>query len=91
MKLPDVLAGVPGVNIQGNPEENICGISYSSKTVQPGDLFVAMKGEKADGNDFIEEAVDRGAIAILSAREKPENFPKTWISWSRAKRLSYSI
>jgi UDP-N-acetylmuramoyl-L-alanyl-D-glutamate--2,6-diaminopimelate ligase len=79
MKLSNVFAGVPGVNIRGNPDENICGISYSSKTVQPGDLFAALKGEKADGYNFTGEAADRGAIAVLSDREKPENFPKTWI------------
>jgi UDP-N-acetylmuramoyl-L-alanyl-D-glutamate--2,6-diaminopimelate ligase len=79
MKLSDVLVNVPGVNICGNPEENIRGISYSSKTVEPGDLFAALKGEKADGYDFIGEAVNRGAIAILSEREMPDRFPKTWI------------
>jgi UDP-N-acetylmuramoyl-L-alanyl-D-glutamate--2,6-diaminopimelate ligase len=79
MKLSNVLAGIPGVNLCGDPDKNIRGISHSSKTVQPGDLFAALKGEKADGYDFIGEALDRGAIAILSDREKPENFPKTWI------------
>jgi UDP-N-acetylmuramoyl-L-alanyl-D-glutamate--2,6-diaminopimelate ligase len=79
MKLSDVLTGVPGVNIGGNLDENINGISYSSKTVQSDNLFVALKGEKADGYDYIEEAVERGAIAVLSDREKPGNFPKTWI------------
>ncbi len=79
MKLSDVLVNVPGVNIWGNPEQNIRGISYSSKTAQPGDLFVALKGEKADGNDFISEAVDRGAIAVLSERKRPDHFQKTWI------------
>jgi len=79
MTLSDVLTEVPRVNIYGNPDEDIHGISYASKTVQPGDLFAALKGEKADGYDFIEEAVNRGAVAILSDREKPENFPKTWI------------
>jgi UDP-N-acetylmuramoyl-L-alanyl-D-glutamate--2,6-diaminopimelate ligase len=79
MKLSNVLAGVPGVNLCGNPDENIRGISCSSKTIQPDDLFAALKGEKADGYDFIGEALDRGAIAFLSDREKPENFPKTWI------------
>jgi UDP-N-acetylmuramoyl-L-alanyl-D-glutamate--2,6-diaminopimelate ligase len=79
MKLSDVLANVPGVTLCGSPEENIRGISYSSKAVQPGDLFVALKGEKADGYDFVGEALARGAIAILSEREKPDNFQKTWI------------
>jgi UDP-N-acetylmuramoyl-L-alanyl-D-glutamate--2,6-diaminopimelate ligase len=80
MKLSDVLASVPGVNINGNPEENISGISYSSKAVKPGDLFAALKGEKVDGYDFIGEALDRGASVFLSGRKKPEGFGKTWIT-----------
>ena len=60
MKLSDVLTGVPEVNIRGNPDENICGISYSSKTVQPGDLFAALKGEKAD------ERSDIYALGVLT-------------------------
>ncbi len=79
MKLSAILLNVPGAEIYGNPQEDIRGISYSSKTVQPGDLFAALKGEKADGNDFVEEAVDRGAIAVLSERERPYHFQKTWI------------
>ena len=90
MKLSDVLVNVPGVNVWGNPEENIGGISYSSKTVQPGDLFVALKGEKADGNDFIGEAVDRGAIAVLSERKRPDHFQKTWIEVCNPGLLSLS-
>lgn len=85
MRLSDVLAEVPGGNICGNPDADIRGISYSSKTVRPNDLFTALKGEKADGFDFIGEAVDRGAIAVLSEREKPKNFPKTWIQVSNAR------
>jgi UDP-N-acetylmuramoyl-L-alanyl-D-glutamate--2,6-diaminopimelate ligase len=85
MKLSDVFAEVPGVNISGNPDENIRGISYSSKTVQPGDLFAALKGEKADGNEFIGEAVDQGAVAVFSEREKPEKFPNTWIQVCNAR------
>jgi len=79
MKLSDLLAGVPSVNIYGNEDQNIRGISYSSKTVQPDDLFVALKGEKADGHDFVEEAVERGAVAVLSERDKPSPFAKIWI------------
>jgi UDP-N-acetylmuramoyl-L-alanyl-D-glutamate--2,6-diaminopimelate ligase len=85
MRLSDVLTEVPGGKISGNPDADIRGISYSSKTVRPDDLFAALKGEKADGFDFIGEAVDRGAIAVLSEREKPKNFPKTWIQVSNAR------
>lgn len=79
MKLKDVLAGVTQMSFSGNETEDIHGIVYSSKDVQPGFLFTALKGMKKDGLDFIEEALQRGATAVLSDREKPENFTLTWI------------
>ncbi len=42
------------------------GLSLEASKVQPGDLFVALKGAKADGAHFIPEAVQNGAVAILS-------------------------
>lgn len=86
MKLTDILSGIPEVKIAGNPDENIGGISYSSKTVQPGDLFAALRGEKADGYDFIGEAITRGAMAVLTDREKPKNFSKNWVQVDNARK-----
>lgn len=54
----------------GSPE--ISGISADSRTVGPGDVFVALKGAKADGARFATEAEARGAAAIVCARgQKP--------------------
>ncbi|MGI6677573.1 MAG: UDP-N-acetylmuramoyl-L-alanyl-D-glutamate--2,6-diaminopimelate ligase [Dehalobacterium sp.] len=47
----------------GNPE--ITGISYDSRKVQPGNLFVCLQGIKSDGHDYGQEALERGAVAIL--------------------------
>jgi UDP-N-acetylmuramoyl-L-alanyl-D-glutamate--2,6-diaminopimelate ligase len=82
MKLKDVLAGVPLLGFKGNEAEDIQGIAYSSKNVQPGFMFTALKGMKADGLEFIEEALHNGAVAVLSDRAKPENFTQTWIQVS---------
>jgi UDP-N-acetylmuramoyl-L-alanyl-D-glutamate--2,6-diaminopimelate ligase len=41
------------------------GIRIDSRTVQPGDLFVAMRGSRMDGHEFIAEAVARGAAAVV--------------------------
>jgi UDP-N-acetylmuramoyl-tripeptide--D-alanyl-D-alanine ligase len=41
------------------------GYSIDSRTVQPGELFVAVKGERLDGHDFVEQALSRGAIAAV--------------------------
>ncbi len=41
------------------------GYSIDSRTVQPGELFFALKGERLDGHDFVEQALSRGAIAAV--------------------------
>ncbi len=82
MKLKEVLAGVPLLSLTGNKTEDIQGIAYSSKNVQPGFMFAALKGMKTDGFEFIEEAIHHGAVSVLSDRPKPENFTQTWIQVS---------
>jgi len=57
-----VLAGEPG-------ETRISGIAMDNRTLQPGNLFVAMKGGTADGHDFIPDAIQRGAAAVVG--DKP--------------------
>ncbi len=49
------------------------GISCNSKTVKDNFIFVAIKGVKADGNNFIQEAIDKGARVIIteSVRKPP--------------------
>jgi UDP-N-acetylmuramoyl-L-alanyl-D-glutamate--2,6-diaminopimelate ligase len=85
MKLKDALAGVPYLRFDGGGKEEIQGIAYSSKNVQPGFLFAALKGVKRDGFEFVEEAVSRGASAILSEKSKPINLEKSWIHVSDAR------
>jgi UDP-N-acetylmuramoyl-tripeptide--D-alanyl-D-alanine ligase len=46
------------------------GYSIDSRTVQPGELFFAVKGERLDGHDFVEQALNRGAIAAVVAKEQ---------------------
>ena len=51
----------------GSPEmRGILGITADSRAVRPGFLFAALPGAKADGRDFIAEAVSRGAAAVLA-------------------------
>jgi UDP-N-acetylmuramoyl-tripeptide--D-alanyl-D-alanine ligase len=46
------------------------GYSIDSRTVQFGELFFAVKGERLDGHDFVEQALSRGAIAAVVAKEQ---------------------
>jgi UDP-N-acetylmuramyl-tripeptide synthetase len=75
MVLREVLAQIPGIEWTGDAAAAIGGISYDSRSVQKGDLFVAIKGEKADGARFITQAVQNGAIAA-AAESKIDSGPQ---------------
>jgi UDP-N-acetylmuramoyl-tripeptide--D-alanyl-D-alanine ligase len=54
------------------------GYSIDSRTIQPGDLFFAVKGERLDGHDYVEQALDKGALAaIVSKAQVPRYFERT--------------
>lgn len=50
-------------------EVRVTGVSWDSRVVAPGDLYVALPGERVDGHDFIVSAIDAGAVAVLATRE----------------------
>jgi UDP-N-acetylmuramoyl-L-alanyl-D-glutamate--2,6-diaminopimelate ligase len=52
----------------GDLQREVTGIAYDSRKVQPGNLFVAVEGFAVSGTSFVNEALDRGARAIASAR-----------------------
>lgn len=70
MKLQSVLEGLD-YQLRGSSPE-IDGLSYDSREIRPGDLFVAISGLKADGHDFVEQAAQKGAAAVLVERWLPE-------------------
>jgi UDP-N-acetylmuramoyl-L-alanyl-D-glutamate--2,6-diaminopimelate ligase len=47
-------------------DTRICDITEDSRTVMPGSLFIARKGEKSDGKHYIQQAINAGAVAILT-------------------------
>lgn len=68
MKLKALLKGVPVVEMRGPGEAEVGGVQCDSRRVRAGDLFVALKGEKADGHDFIGEVAAAGATAVMVER-----------------------
>ncbi|TAK73022.1 MAG: UDP-N-acetylmuramoyl-tripeptide--D-alanyl-D-alanine ligase [Gammaproteobacteria bacterium] len=57
-------------------DNNFCGLSIDSRTLQPGNLFIAIKGDRVDGHDFIAEAQQKGAAAALVSRVVDSPLPQ---------------
>ncbi len=79
MKLVDILHGVSGLSISGDLNIEITGISFDSRKVKAGTLFVASAGTHADGHLYIPAALENGAVAVLCA-VLPEN-PDPGVTW----------
>src|SRR5271169_6360876 len=58
------------------PAEVAAGYSIDSRTVGPGQLFFAVKGERLDGHDFVEQALEKGAIAAVVRKDLLERYPE---------------
>ncbi len=65
MLLQDILYKTSLVSVEGTTDILIRGISMDSRQVQPGYVFVAIKGVAADGHQFIAKAIENGAVAIV--------------------------
>ena len=68
-ELKPILLGLKGTRLYNFRNLEIKGVSYNSKQVKPGDLFVAIPGAKTDGAYFIPEALQRGAVAVISSQK----------------------
>jgi UDP-N-acetylmuramoyl-L-alanyl-D-glutamate--2,6-diaminopimelate ligase len=64
-KLKDILFGVSLQRFEGDRELEISGIAFDSRKVQPGYLFIAVKGLNHDGHYFIQEVIEKGANAVV--------------------------
>ncbi|MHB8153613.1 MAG: Mur ligase family protein, partial [Bacillati bacterium] len=63
--LAALLAGIDGVQLSGDAGVPITSLAIDSREVQPGALFIALRGEHSDGHDYLEQAVRRGASALV--------------------------
>jgi UDP-N-acetylmuramoyl-L-alanyl-D-glutamate--2,6-diaminopimelate ligase len=69
MQVDEVMQGIDYKLLAGKLNNDIVGLSYDSRKVKPGDLFICIPGLKVDGHDFIEQAIQRGATALLVEKE----------------------
>jgi UDP-N-acetylmuramoyl-L-alanyl-D-glutamate--2,6-diaminopimelate ligase len=68
-------AGVPAPS----SSRDVSSVTYDSRQVTPGAVFVALKGQHADGTSFAREAAARGAQAIVSEADAPAGLDVAWI------------
>ena len=83
MKLRDLLEGVEIVQIHADMDMAVTGITYDSRKVMPGWVFVAVAGFATDGNLYIEKALDKGAAAVITAKEQTGDFPYVRVASDR--------
>ena len=60
-------------------DTEITGVAIDTRKLQPGDLFVAIRGERVDGHDYLAEAAARGAVAALVTRKVDSALPQVLV------------
>ncbi|HZP16684.1 MAG TPA: UDP-N-acetylmuramoyl-tripeptide--D-alanyl-D-alanine ligase [Terriglobales bacterium] len=71
MKLPlSRIAEILGARTALDPHAVAAGYSIDSRTIRPGELFFAVRGERFDGHDFVAQALEKGAIGAVVSKEK---------------------
>ena len=83
----ELTAVLPGVEVAGAAADlAILRVESDSRRVKPGDLFVAIRGEKFDGFRHVPDAVGRGAVAVASEHPAPEGVGVPWIQVPAPRR-----
>jgi UDP-N-acetylmuramoyl-L-alanyl-D-glutamate--2,6-diaminopimelate ligase len=65
MRIEEILKKIEIVSVKGDISVSVSGIEFDSRNVTAGSLFVAVKGNKSDGHEFIDSAIRSGAVAII--------------------------
>ena len=82
MKLQELLKDVAVLRCTATEDTEICEVRYDSRAVQPGDLFVAIRGYATDGHRYIDKALAQGAAAVV-CEEAPEGAPAVVVENAR--------
>ena len=80
-----------GGQLFGNGDVTVSGVSTDTRTIDEGCLYVAVKGERFDGNDFIRQAAENGAASVISDRAEGADgydVPVVLVQDSRAAQLA---
>ena len=65
MKLTEIIQPVTLTETVGCTDLDITGIQMDSRLIEPGQLFVAVRGTQTDGHAYIDKAIEKGAVAVV--------------------------
>ena len=90
-QVSELLSGMPVLDHRGADDGPVGGIAYDSRDVRPNFLVVALRGARDDGNRYVRDALERGAVAILSDGPLPDEEegirpPLGWIQVADARK-----
>jgi len=68
--LQELVSALPLVRIEGEKQVSVRGLAHHTRQVKPGFLFFCLEGNKFDGHDFIPQAIEAGAAAIVLEKER---------------------
>jgi len=68
MQLRKIVQNLPEATVEGPLDREVAGIAYDSRRITPGMLFVAIPGRQTDGHEYISNAIERGASAVICER-----------------------
>jgi UDP-N-acetylmuramoyl-L-alanyl-D-glutamate--2,6-diaminopimelate ligase len=92
MRLGVLLAGLPGAEREGGDAEvEISSVEFDSRSVAPGALFCAIRGERTDGHDHAVAAVEAGAAAVLAERPLPLDVPVVVVPDTRLAMAAVAV
>jgi len=83
MTLEQLQMGGVGGRITGSPKQTVHGVHHDSRQIAEGDLFVAVPGRTHDGSSFVDDALGRGAVALMAEQQLSHDIPQITVPDAR--------
>ncbi|HEV2912547.1 MAG TPA: UDP-N-acetylmuramoyl-L-alanyl-D-glutamate--2,6-diaminopimelate ligase [Pyrinomonadaceae bacterium] len=80
------VARATGAKSTGDEDSEVFDVTHDSRQAREGTLFVAIRGGTLDAHRFVEQAMGRGAVGVVSERPRPEDFRGAWLEVADARR-----
>jgi UDP-N-acetylmuramyl pentapeptide synthase len=91
MDLERLVAAVGAVDVVGRAPVEVRDLAYDTRAVVPGALYFCVPGANVDGHDFADEAIDRGAVALVVERSLEVSVPQVVVPDARLDSLFLAL